>query len=133
MLNKKKWTVQPAIVVTRQQDCIHRVVGAPGVVLVGDGDPGRLKSLLNTETKRHQQVLYGIEVHTAVMGEGEGQVPMDKLQKYVEKLPAKLDSIEIAEVQSRLKALDAMKSRIPVPKGPLPTNMKGSRKAMRGR
>ena len=133
MLNKKKWTVQPAIAVTRQQDCIHRVVGAPGVVLVADGDPGRLKPLLNTEVKRHQQVLYGIEVSTIMMGDGPGQVPMEKVQKQIEKLPAKLDKVEIAEVQSRLKALDAMKSRIPIPKGPMPTNMKGSRKAMRGR
>lgn len=133
MLNKKKWTVQPAIAVTRQQDCIHRVIGAPGVVLLGDGDAGRLKHLLNTEVRRHQQVLYGIDVHTVMMGDGEGQVPMEKVQKYVEKLPGSLDKVEIGEVLSRIKALDAMKSRIPVPKGPLPTNMKGSRKAMRGR
>lgn len=133
MLNKKKWNVQPAIAVTRQQDCIHRAVGAPGVVLVGDGDPGRLKQLLNTEVRRHEQVLYGIEVRTVIMGDREGQVPIEKLQKWIEKLPGTLDKIEIAEVESRLKALDAMKARIPVPKGPMPTNMKGSRRAMRGR
>ena len=74
-----------------------------------------------------------MEVSTIMMGDGPGQVPMEKVQKQIEKLPAKLDKVEIAEVQSRLKALDAMKSRIPIPKGPMPTNMKGSRKAMRGR
>ena len=133
MLNKKKWVVQPAIAVTRQSDCIHRVVGAAGLILVGDGDPARLKPMLATEAKRHQQVLYGVEVVPLQMGDGEGQVPMEKLQKHIEKLPAKLDALQIEEVKGRLKALDAMKPRVPVPKGPLPTSTKGARKAMRGR
>lgn len=133
MLNKKKWTVQPAITVTRQQDCIHRVVGPAGVVLLGDGDGGRLKQTLANDAKRHQQVLYGIDVHAIQMGDGEGQVPMEKVAKYIKSLPKTLDSVQAEEVQSRLKALDAMKSRIPIPKGPLPTSTKGARKAMRGR
>lgn len=133
MLNKKKWTVQPAITVTRQQDCIHRVVGAPGVVLVGDGNAGRLKQPLANETRRHQQVLYGINVETIQMGDGPDQVPMERLQKHIQGLPKTLDSLQLEEVESRLKALDAMKQRIPLPKGPLPTSTKGARKAMRGR
>lgn len=133
MLNSKKWTVTPAIAFTRQQDCIHRVVGAPGVVLVGDGNAARLKPLLNSEVKRHQAVLYGINVHVVQMGEDEGMVPMEKITKHITSLPKSLDKTEQSEVISRLRALDAMKSRIPVPKGPLPTNMKGARKAMRGR
>lgn len=132
MLNKKKWTTQPAIAVTRQQDCIHRVVGEGGLILVGDGDPGRLKPLMTAEMKRHQQVLYGINVEFIQMGDEPGQVPMEKLQKHIEKLPKTLDAIQIEEVKGRLKALDAMKSRVPLPKGPLPTT-KGSRRAMRGR
>lgn len=133
MLNKKKWSVTPAIAFTRQQDCIHRVVGAPGVILVGDGNPGRLRPLLNSEVKRHEAVVYGINVFPLQMGDGEGMVPMEKIAKHIEALPKAMDKVEQAEVISRLRALDSMKSRIPVPKGPLPTNMKGARKAMRGR
>lgn len=133
MLNKKKWSNQPAIVVTRQQDCIHRAVGTGGVVLIGDGDAGRLKPLLASELKRHQQVLYGIDVQAIQMGDGEGQVPMDKLQRHIARLPKKLDKLQIEETKSRLKALDAMKPRVPLPKGPMPTNLRGARKAMRGR
>ena len=33
----------------------------------------------------------------------------------------------------RLKALDANRSNIPIPKGPLPANLKGARQNMRGR
>ncbi|EPH02570.1 hypothetical protein HMPREF1531_01878 [Propionibacterium sp. oral taxon 192 str. F0372] len=133
MLNNKKWTVTPAIAFTRQQDCIHRVVGAPGVVLIGDGNPSRLRPLLNSELKRHQAVLYGITVEAIQMGEGEGMVPMEKLTKHIESLPKAIDKVEQEEVISRLRALDNMKGRMPIPKGPMPTNMKGARKAMRGR
>lgn len=133
MLNKKKWTTQAAIAVNRQQDCIHRVIGETGLILVGDGDPVRLKPLMATELKRHQQVLYGIHVEAIQMGDEPGQVPMEKLQKHIEKLPKTLDAVEIEEVKGRLKALDAMKSRVPIPKGPLPNSTKGARRAMRGR
>jgi hypothetical protein len=36
-------------------------------------------------------------------------------------------------VLNRLKALDASRSNIPLPKGPVPTSMKGLRGQMRGR
>lgn len=133
MLNKKRWTVQPAIAVTRNQDCVHRVVGEAGLVLIGDGDTGRTKQLLATEAKRHSQVLYGIEVIPIMMGDAEGQVPMEKLTKHIERLPKTIDAIQVEEVKGRLVALDAMKSRIPLPKGPMPTSTKGARKMMRGR
>lgn len=133
MLNKKKWTVNPAITITPQQDCIHRVVGAPGVILMGDGNPARLKNALASEARRHQQVLYGINVETFQMGDGEGEVPMEKVAGYIKRLPKAFDEVQLEEVESRLKALDAMKQRVPLPKGPMPTSTKGARKAMRGR
>ena len=40
-LLKRGWTVDQAIAFTRQQDVVHRVVGPPGIVLVGEGNPGR--------------------------------------------------------------------------------------------
>ena len=132
-LNAKQWTTQPAIVVTRQQDCIHRAVGPAGVVLVGDGDPARLRTVLSAEHKRHQQVLYGIPVLTIQMGTGTVQVPMDRLARHIGRLPRSLDSVQLDEARNRLKALDAMKQRVPLPKGPLPSSMKGTRRAMRGR
>ena len=40
---------------------------------------------------------------------------------------------ELTDVLNRLKALDANRSNIPLPKGPVPTSMKGMRGNMRGR
>ena len=39
----------------------------------------------------------------------------------------------MTDVLARLKALDANRSNIPMPKGPVPTRMKGMRGNMRGR
>ncbi len=35
------WTVTPAIAANRNMDVVHRAVGKPGVVLVGEGNPER--------------------------------------------------------------------------------------------
>lgn len=132
MLDAKKFSYTPAITFNRQQDMVHRVVGAPGIVLVGDGDPNRLRPLLVQEKKRHEQVLYGVPVNTIQIGDGEGQVPLKEVAKNIQKMPKKLDNVQIAEAESRMKALDSVRQRLPLPKGPMP-NARGSRRAMRGR
>lgn len=128
----KKWTSTPALTGTRQMDVIHRALGPGGLLLITEGDPGRLKQILATEVKRHEQVAYGVKVITIAMGEKDGQVPLNKLAAHIKKLPVTLQDDKIADVKSRLKALDNMRSRMPIPKGPMP-NVKGSRSAMRGR
>ena len=46
---KRGWKTDQAIAFNRQQDVVHRVVGPPGIVLIGEGNPNRLRSLLTTE------------------------------------------------------------------------------------
>jgi hypothetical protein len=133
LLNKRKWTYEIGIAATRQMDVVHRVMGAPGIVLVGEGSsPARARALLATEAKKHEQVAYGVPVTTVLVGKDQGQVPLDALQKHLEKLPKALQPHQLTEVKQRLKALDAMRPKIPVPRGPMPT-MKGVNRAMRGR
>ena len=132
LLNKKKWTYELGIAATKQMDVVHRVLGAPGVVLVGEGNPSRTRALLATEAKKHEQVAYGVAVTTVMVGKDQGQVPLDGLQKYLEKLPKAMQPHQLTEVKQRLKALDAMRPKMPVPRGPMPT-MKGVNRAMRGR
>ncbi|MDR0837066.1 MAG: DUF4191 domain-containing protein [Propionibacteriaceae bacterium] len=131
MLNKKKWTYTAAIEGNRQQDCVHRAVGPAGLILVADGDPTRVKPVLATAKRRHEGVAYGVPVIAIITGEGEGQIPVPKLADYINKLPKKLSTTDIAELEGRLRALDNMRGRAPIPKGPLP-NVHVSRRALRG-
>ncbi len=134
----KRWISTPVIAATRQMDAVHRTVGPGGLVLIGEGDPGRLKPLLAGEVKKHERVAYGVTVTTFVVGDKPGQVPLSKLADQIKKLPKTLQPNQITDVRQRLRALDAVRPQIPVPKGPMPASArqakaKGSRQAMRGR
>lgn len=128
----KQWTSTPAIAFNRQMDVVHRTLGPGGLILIGEGEPGRLKPLLASEKKRHEQVAYGVDVQVIQMGNGANQVPLPKLADHIKKLPKTLGAEKITEIKSRLRALDSMRGRAPIPKGPMP-NTKGARQAMRGR
>jgi hypothetical protein len=129
----KEWIKSPVITANRQLDIVHRAVGPAGIVLIGEGDPGRVRAMLATEAKKHEQVKYGIKVTTLVMGDRENQVPLDKLADHIKKLPKVIKTAEITDISNRLRALDSMRPKIPLPKGPMPTSAKGTRAAVRGR
>lgn len=129
----KEYVKSPVITVTRQMDVVHRVVGPSGIVLIGEGDAGRVRQLLATEAKKHEAVKFGVPVTTLVCGDKDKQIPLDKLAGHIKKLPKAMQASEVTDVSARLRALDAMRPRVPLPKGPLPTSAKGSRQAMRGR
>jgi hypothetical protein len=132
-LLKRGWTVDQAIAFTKQQDVVHRVVGPPGIVLVGEGNPGRLKGLMSTERRRHERVIVDVPVHEIVVGNDEGQVPLAKLSRHIQKMKRQVQPSEITDILARLKAIDASRPVIPLPKGPVPTSMKGMRGNLRGR
>jgi hypothetical protein len=130
---KRGWRTDQAIAFNRQQDVVHRLVGPPGIVLIGEGNPNRLRSLMTAERVKHQRVVAETPVHEVIVGYGEGEVPLGKLSRYATKLPRTLKPAEMTDVLARLKALDASRSNIPLPKGPVPTSMKGLRGNLRGR
>ncbi len=133
---RKGWKVEPAIAFNRNQDIVHRVVGPPGIVLVGEGSATRLKTLLSTERRKHERVTSETPIHEVICGDPKAHpeaVPVSKLNRHVTKLGRKVKPAEMTDVLARLKALDSTRSAVPLPKGPLPTSMKGSRQNMRGR
>ncbi|MGL4831482.1 MAG: DUF4191 domain-containing protein, partial [Propionibacteriaceae bacterium] len=132
MLDTKKWYTETGIAFTKNQDMVHRALGPGGLILIGEGEPGRLKSLLATEAKRHEAALYSIKPQIISIGKGAGQIPLDQVAKHISKLPKTLTPGQIDEANKRLKALDSVRQRVPMPKGPMPTRT-GSRSAMRGR
>lgn len=130
---RRGWKTDPVIAFTKQQDVVHRVVGPPGIVLIGEGNPNRLRQLMAGERRKHERVVADAPIHEVICGNGEGQVPLSKLVRHVSKLKRQVKPAEMTDILGRLRALDANRSNIPLPKGPIPTSMKGMRQNMRGR
>lgn len=130
---RRGWRTDQMVAFTKQQDLVHRVVGPPGIVLVGEGNPQRLKGLLATEERRHSRVASEVPIHHVIVGEGEGQVPLTKLVRHVTKLGKSVKGGDLTDLLSRLRAIDANRPALPIPKGPMPTSMKGMRGQMKGR
>jgi hypothetical protein len=118
------WTVTPAVSANRNMDVVHRAVGKPGVILVGEGSPTRVASLLAAEKKRVARVAYEVPIIEFQIGNGEGQVPISKLQRKVMRLPRKLKPDAVSDLNHRLKALQPS---LQAPKGPIPKNIRQPR------
>ncbi|MDS1269506.1 DUF4191 domain-containing protein [Lipingzhangella sp. LS1_29] len=115
------WSVSLGVNANRSMDVVHRVVGRPGVVLVGEGDPARLKQLLLTEKKRVSRVAHNTPIYELQAGTGAGQIPISQLQRKLFKLPRNLNKAEVTELNYRLKA---MPPPVQMPKGPMPKGAK---------
>jgi len=101
------------------------------VVLVSEGPAARVGKLLESEKRRVARVLPNVPIHLIQYGNEEGQVPINRLVRTVQKLKGKLTAAETAEIAKRLKALGAI--RLPVPKGIDPMRARPDRRGMRGR
>ena len=130
---KRGYKTDTAVAVTKQQDLVHRVVGPAGITLVGEGHGSRLKQLLASERRRHERISADVALSIVVVGRGEGEVPLPDLRKRITKQKRTLKPAEMTDVLSRLRALDAHRPPVGIPKGPVPTSMKGMRGQMRGR
>jgi len=115
------WTVTPAVTANRNMDVVHRAVGRPGVVLVGEGAASRLTGLLAAEKKKTARVAHDVPIFEFQVGDGEGQIPVSQLQRKVMRLPRNLRPAAVSDLNYRLKALQPS---LQMPKGPLP---KGAR------
>ena len=111
------WTVTPAVSANRNMDVVHRAVGRPGVVLVGEGSPNRLPNLLAAEKKRISRVAYDVPIYDFQVGNEQGQIPIRKLQRKIMRLPRNLASSGVHDINQRLKALP---QSLQMPKGPMP-------------
>ncbi|MFI8099749.1 DUF4191 domain-containing protein [Streptomyces sp. NPDC086023] len=114
------WTTTPAVAMNRQQDIVHRAVGKAGIVLVAEGNPNRVKSLLAAEKKKMSRVMPDIPVHDIIVGTGEGEVPLKKVRTTLLKLPRVLAGPQVTTVNDRLRAMGDLMSNMPLPKGPVP-------------
>ncbi len=111
------WTTTPAVSANRNMDVVHRTVGRPGVILVGEGSATRLPSLLAAEKKRISRIASQVPIYDFQVGDAEGQVPIRQLQKKIMRLPRNISGQAVADLNYRLNALP---QQLQMPKGPVP-------------
>ena len=121
MAIRRGFTTTPAVNVSRTQDMVHRSVGRPGIVLVGEGGAG-VRALLQDEKRKMERFLAGVPVTEVIVGNNEGQVSLKKLQRHLKKLPKKLTTNQVRELRNRLKAVGGL--NMPIPKGPMPKGVR---------
>ena len=122
---RRGFITTPAVNVNRDQDMVHRVSSKAGIILVGEGGFG-VKSLMQDERRKMERFLSGVPVSEVVVGDNQGQVSIRKLQKHLKKLPKKLNTVQLREVRARLRSVGGL--NLPMPKGPMPTNVRMPRR-----
>jgi hypothetical protein len=116
------WRVTPAVAGTTQLDAVHRVIGRPGVVLVAEGAPHRVKPLLAQEKKRVSRLIGDTPIYDITVGNGEGQVPLAQLPRHLAKLPRNVSTAQIDGLETKLAILSTRATAMP--KGPIPQGVK---------
>jgi len=130
-----KWRVSPGVASTGHFDAVHRVLGRPGVILIGEGSAARVKPLLAQEKKRTARLIGDTPIYDIVVGNGDGEVPLAKLERHLTKLPANITVKQMDSLESRLAALGSRAGAAIMPKGPLPNagKMRGIQRTVRRR
>lgn len=127
------WRVTTAVSSTTQMDMVHLVLGRPGVILLAEGNPQRVRALLGQEKRRLSKVIGNAPMYDYIVGTGEEELSIRKLRTTLMRLPRNLTGKDVNALDKRLTALSA---RPNLPKGAIPKNMrppKGAFRQMRGR
>jgi len=119
-----KWRITPAIAGTSHLDAVHRVVGRPGIILVGEGATHRVKLLLAQEKKKIARVVGETPIYDIIVGNEDGQTPLRKLNQSLMKLPRNISAAQVSDLDGRLNSLTARSSPSGMPKGPMPAGAK---------
>lgn len=130
-----KWRVTQGVSGTGHFDVVHRVIGQPGVIFVGEGSPTRVKPLLAQEKKRTARLVGEVPIYDIVVGHGDGEVPLAKLERHLTKLPRNIAVKQMDALESRLTALGSKMGPAAMPKGPMPAGakMRGVQRTVRRR
>jgi hypothetical protein len=119
-----KWRVSQGVAATGHFDAVHRVIGRPGVILVAEGSAARIKPLLAQEKKRTARLVGDVPIYDIVVGNGDGEIPLAKLERHLTRLPANITVKQMDSLESRLAALGSRAGTAATPKGPLPGTAK---------
>ena len=130
-----KWRVTPGVAANGHLDAVHRVIGRPGVIFVGEGSAARVKPLLAQEKKRTARLVGEAPIYDVIVGNGEGEVPLSKLERHMNRLPANITVKQMDVLENKLSALGSRVGPAAMPKGPMPAQakMRGVQRSVRRR
>ncbi len=115
------WRITPVVGVNRNQDVVHRVVSRAGVVIIAEGRGRGPRELLAAEKRRIRRVVGETPVTDIIIGTGEGETPLPKLQPTLMRLRRALSKGEVETLDRKLRAIGG--AALPIPKGPIPRNV----------
>ncbi|MFM6971547.1 MAG: DUF4191 domain-containing protein [Rhodoluna sp.] len=104
----------PVAVNPRSQDAVYRAIGPGGVVLIGEGNRGRAKILLEDERRKVNRVAPGAPVDFIYVTNDEEATKLADLAKALYKKKKVMSRGEISAVAKRLESLGM---NVPIPKG----------------
>jgi hypothetical protein len=112
------WVVTPTVAFSGKRDLVHRVVGRPGIILVGEGRKARVQTLLKQASRKTGRVSGDVAVHEINVGSAPGQIALSDLRTHLMKLPRAIKTKQIGPLDRKLHALGG--TDLPIPKGPIP-------------
>ena len=62
-----KWVTKQGVQVNNHMDLVHRVVGTPGVVLVGEGEKQRIKPMMDKERRRLARIVGDTPIYLSLI------------------------------------------------------------------
>ena len=116
---------EPISINPRTLSAVYRIVGAPGVVLIGEGLRSDLNHLMETERKRVAKVASGVPIHAIWVTADSNGTNIREVVKTLNKMKRTLSRAEVKAVHARLAT---MTLAVPIPKGIDPRKVRASRR-----
>ena len=114
---RRSWRANPAPIAInpKSREAVYRMIGKPGVVLIGEGQGARITQMLQDETRKIQKIAPGVTIHQLKVTTDDTGVRIYNLLKTVYKLKKSLSRAEVTAVANRVESLGGFS--MPIPKG----------------
>lgn len=114
---RRSWRANPAPIAInpKSREAVYRMIGKPGVVLIGEGEGARITQMLQDEARKIQRIAPGVTIHQLKVTTDDTGVRIYNLLKTVYRLKKSLSRAEVTAVANRVESLGGFS--MPIPKG----------------
>jgi hypothetical protein len=125
---RRSWRVTPAPIAInpKSREAVYRMIGKPGVVLIGEGQSPRVSQMLQDEARKIQRIAPGVTIHQLKVTMDDSGVRIYNLLKTVYGLKKSLSRAEVTAVANRVESLGGFS--MPIPKGIDPLRVRPPRR-----